>query len=123
LIAGIVIASVAYFIVPLLIKFFFQNYYNNETLYIFSLLLFILPLRIMASYVGGAHTGPTGNAHFSLWPMVIAGISNVILDIIFIDKFGFIGVVYSTLMCYSFAIITFSAFYYRKLRQLTNEKT
>lgn len=119
---GVLIAAAAYFIVPIIIKMFFQKYFNDATLYIFSLLIFILPLRIIASYVGGAHTGPTGNAHFSLWPMIIAGIANVLLDILFISKFGFIGVVYSTLICYSFAIITFSFFYYRKLRRLTHEK-
>jgi Na+-driven multidrug efflux pump len=85
----------------------------------FYLLVWLVPFRIIAAYVSSAHTVPTGNAHFSLWTMVIAGVSNVILDLLFIPKFGFIGVVYSTLICYTFAIVSFVVLYYFKLNKLT----
>jgi O-antigen/teichoic acid export membrane protein len=123
IILGIAIAAASYFIIPPLIKIFFEQYFNEEALYIFKLLLIILPIRMMAAYVSSAHTGPTGNAHYSMWPMIIAGTANVILDIYFISIFGFIGVVYSTLICYTFAISAFTINYSRKLRRLTNEKT
>jgi len=115
---GIFLSITLYFLMPLLIKLFLEKYFVPETILILNLLLLILPFRIIASVVSQGHTIATGNAHFSLWTMIPAGIVNVILDIIFISKFGFIGVVYSTLICYVFATISFIMLYYFKLNRL-----
>jgi O-antigen/teichoic acid export membrane protein len=119
LLLGLVIAIAGYFIIPIIISLFFKEYFVAETLAMFRLLIFLVPIRIVAAYANAGHTGPTGNAHFSLYPMIIAGVANVILDIYFIGLYGFIGVVYSTLGCYTFAIGSFTYMYYRKLNKLT----
>lgn len=121
-IGGAVLSAVLYFAVPFVIQLFFAEYFTEATMQMFTILIFILPLRMVAAYSSAAHTGPTGNAHLSMWPMIVAGIANVLLDIYFIGAFGFIGVVYSTLICYTFAILTFTIRYYIKLNRLSNEK-
>jgi len=119
ILSGLFLAIILYFSFPFLIKIFFNKYFIPETILIFNILLLLLPLRILASVISQGHTLPTGNAKYSLWTMIPAGILNVILDFIFIMKYGFIGVVYSTAICYSFATISFVVLYYFKLRRLT----
>ena len=95
---------------------------DYSTILIFKLLLITLPLKLIAAIVSQGHTIPTGNAHFSMWTMIPAGIGNVILDFLFIARFGFIGVVYATLICYTFATSSFIILYYLKLNRLINNE-
>ena len=118
---GIATMILTYLFVPVIIRHFFPEYNTPEAMGMFYLLVWLLPFRVIAGYVSAAHTVPTGNAHYSLWTMILSGVSNVILDIIFISKFGFIGVVYSTLICYGFAITSFVVLYYFKLNRLTGK--
>jgi O-antigen/teichoic acid export membrane protein len=118
LIFGILLSILLYFVIPIIIKFFLSKYFISETILIFNLLLIILPIRIVATIVSQTHTIATGNAIFSLWTLIPAGITNLILDFIFIYKFGFIGVVYSTIICFTFANFSFMLLYYRKLNKL-----
>jgi O-antigen/teichoic acid export membrane protein len=119
LFVGIVASVCLYFIMPLIIKVFLSKYFVKETIMMLNILLLILPIRLVAGLISQGHTIATGNAHFSLYTMIPAGIANVILDFYFIYLFGFIGVVYSTLICYSFAIISFTLLYFIKIRRLS----
>jgi len=119
LIFGIILSIFLYIIIPPLIELFFNQYFIPETILIFKLLLLILPIRIIATIISQSHTIATGNAHFSLWTMIPAGILNIILDFVFIYYFGFIGVVYSTLICFTFATSSFILLYYIKLNKLS----
>jgi O-antigen/teichoic acid export membrane protein len=119
LLFGILLSILLYFIVPPLIKMFFLEYFIPETILIFNILLFILPIRITATIISQSHTIATGNAHYSLWTMIPAGILNIILDFVFIYYYGFIGVVYSTIICFTFAISSFILLYYLKLNKLS----
>jgi O-antigen/teichoic acid export membrane protein len=115
---SIFLIAFLYFLFPVLIKLFLEDYFTKETLLIFKLLLIVLPLKFMASITNHAHTVPSGNAHLSMWTMIPAGIANIILDFYFISIFGFIGVVYATLICYAFATTSFMILYYIKLSRL-----
>jgi len=116
---GVILGILLYIIIPPLIELFFNEYFIPETILIFKLLLLILPIRIVATIISQSHAIATGNAHFSLWTMIPAGILNIVLDFVFIYYFGFIGVVYSTLICFTFAISSFIILYYIKLNKLS----
>jgi len=116
---GVILGILLYIIIPPLIELFFNEYFIPETILIFKLLLLILPTRIVATIISQSHAIATGNAHFSLWTMIPAGILNIVLDFVFIYYFGFIGVVYSTLICFTFAISSFIILYYIKLNKLS----
>ena len=94
------------------------NLRQKTTVLMFNLLLFTLPLKLVSAVVNHGHTIPTGTAHFSMWTMIPAGIANVLLDFILIAKFGFLGVIYATLICYTFANISFMCLYYLKINRL-----
>lgn len=123
LILGIILSICLYFLMPLIIQLFFNKYFTNETIYMFKILIFLLPIRIAAGVISQGHTIATGNAHYSLWTMIPAGFANMILDFIFIKNYGFIGVIYSTLICYSFATISFILLYYFELNRLIKRES
>ncbi len=120
---SLILVGILYFVFPPLIKLFLSKYFTKETLLMFNLLLIVLPLKLVASIVNHGHTVPTGNAHFSMWTMIPAGIANIILDFWFISLFGFIGVIYATLICYTFATTSFMILYYFKLNRLLKNET
>lgn len=118
LILGGILSIFLYFIIPLIIKNSLPQYFTPDSVYIFKILLFILPLRIIATMIGQSHTSSTGNAHYSLWTLFPAGVLNVFLDIFFIGRFGFVGVVYSTIICFTLAIVSLLILYYIQLNKL-----
>jgi O-antigen/teichoic acid export membrane protein len=113
-----VIASLALlFLGPVIIKIIFSKYFTAETIMVLQLLLLTLPLKAASATIAQGHTNATGNANISLWTMIPAGIGNVVLDIIFIKEYGFIGVVYSSIICFTFANISLIVLYNRRIRQ------
>lgn len=122
LIFAIVISIIVYLTFPFLIKIYLEKQFTPQTIIMFNLLIWILPIRLVAGVVSQAYTNSTGNAHYSMWTLIIAGLANVILDIYFIIKFGFVGVVYSTLICYSFAIISFIILFYFKINKMITKE-
>lgn len=107
-----------YFILPFIIKSFFLKYYNESLLNMMYLLLLILPIRMIGQVVNNGYTLSTGNAGLNMITMIPAGILNVLLDIIFIKYFGYIGVVYSTMICFSFGSISLIIMFFIKLNKL-----
>jgi O-antigen/teichoic acid export membrane protein len=119
---SVFVSLLIYQLFPILLQTFLEQYFTSATSYIFQVLIMTLPLKLVAAVINHGHTVPTGNAHFSMWTMIPAGILNVILDFIFINIYGFIGVVYATLICFTFANSSFMALYYFKLRRLTKNE-
>jgi O-antigen/teichoic acid export membrane protein len=117
-ISGISIGIVLYFLIPPIIKIFLKDYFTKETIYIFNLLLLTLPIKMIGALNSPSHIVGTGSAKYSLFSLIIFGLINVVLDFVFILKYGFIGVVYSTLICFSFANLLTHALYYLKLNKL-----
>jgi len=118
---GIFIGLAAYFIIPHIIKTSLSTYFTKETIYIFNLLLLVLPIKVISAINTPSHIVGTESANYSLYSLVIFGLLNVILDFVFIYKFGFIGVVYSTLFCFAFANLLTHILYYKKLVKLTKK--
>lgn len=117
-VVSVIFAIILYFILPFILKFIFPKYYNDSLLSIMYLLLIISPIRMIGQIVNNGYTISTGNAHLNMITMIPAGIMNIILDVIFIKYFGFIGVVYSTMICFSFGSISLIILFYFKLNRL-----
>ncbi len=116
---ALTLTAALYFILPFVINLFFSKYFNETTLLMLKVLLLILPLKMLSTIVNFAHTVPTENAHFSMWTMIPAAILNIVLDIVFIREFGFIGVVYATVISHTLAMVSFMTLYYMKLRRIS----
>lgn len=120
--SAILLTAALYFILPIVIDLLFSKYFNETTLLMLKVLLLILPLKMLSTIVNFAHTVPTENAHFSMWTMIPGAILNIVLDIIFIREFGFIGVVYATVISHTLAMVSFMTLYYLKLRRISGEQ-
>lgn len=97
---------------------FVFNQYDNEVmhrmLYILSIMFFFEML------MGAIPTGfvtATGHARILSMYLVIFGISNVVIDYIFINAFGFMGIVYGTVLNRSICDIVLLTHYYLVLRK------
>ena len=115
---GILISFVLYFTFPLGLKIFLPKYFTSDIILILKLLLLVLPFYITAGVISQGYIIASGNAKYGLL-MCPFGILNIILDIIFINLYGFIGVIYGTLLCISLnRILTFYLLY----KNFKNEK-
>ncbi|NOY36950.1 MAG: oligosaccharide flippase family protein [Chlorobi bacterium] len=112
------VAVILYFLFPYILKLMFAKYYGNEIMQMFNLIIFALPFRVIYNILNHAIAVPTGHGKISMWAMIIGGIINLFLDIIFIKAFGYIGVVYSTLVCFPVAAIIMTILLYKKLNKL-----
>jgi len=104
--AGLVIAVFSYLIFPYVFKVFLYGYNLILLMQILTLLLFLLPIRFISSYIIIAYITPSGFAKILTFTILLCGILNVILDFVFINMFGFIGVIYATLFSQLLFIIT-----------------
>ncbi len=110
------ITIISYAIFPFLVKIFFTKYNSPQIFQIFNILLLILPLRAIAETAVQGYIIPTGHANLVLQSMIIGSILNVVLDYVFIINFGYIGVVYSTMISSIISILIYLARYFFILR-------
>lgn len=105
-ITGLVIAVFSYLIFPYVFKVFLYGYNLILLMQILTFLLFLLPIRFFSSYIIIGYITPGGFAKISTFTILLYGILNVILDFVFINMFGFIGVIYATIVSQLLFIIT-----------------
>ncbi len=117
-IAGTIISIISYFIIPILFKIVFTNYDIIIFIQMLTIILFILPFRYFSTLLGIGYITPTGFVKITTITLVFFGVVNIILDIIFIHNYGYIGVIYATLIAQLGYIFSNTLFYYFKLRNL-----
>ncbi len=91
---GIILALIIFFALPIIIKLFLPEYFNQDFLVMLTLLLIIFPLTATSGLLANGFTVATGKAKYSLLTIPF-GIVNIFLSLIFIINFGFIGVIYA----------------------------
>ncbi|NVM18595.1 MAG: oligosaccharide flippase family protein [Candidatus Lokiarchaeota archaeon] len=112
---GIIISILSYFIFPISIQIFFPEYYSTNILLIWNLLLFLIPFKCVGVILIQGFLVPAGLGKITMQLTLIGGISNVILDYLFIEWFGFLGIIYSTLIIHSITICLTFIIFYRKI--------
>ncbi|MDZ7859201.1 MAG: oligosaccharide flippase family protein [Candidatus Krumholzibacteriota bacterium] len=121
LLAGFFIAFLVYFAFPYFIRAFLKDYATDEIITIFYLLLILLPIKFAGRFMVKGLVVPSGQAKIVTINTFIFGVANVILDYLFIDIFGFVGVFYSTIIV---GILSFSLnmyLYYNRLIKIRGE--
>jgi O-antigen/teichoic acid export membrane protein len=94
---AVIITLILWQILPLLIKVFLVKYYTPDFIVMFELLLIHLPLLLISGFVVQPFIIATGKAKYSLLTIPF-GLINIGLGILFIGYYGFIGMIYSTLI-------------------------
>jgi O-antigen/teichoic acid export membrane protein len=111
------ITFILWLIFPQIIKLFLPNYFTENFLSIFNLMIFNLPLLLITISLSQPFIIATGLAKYSLLILPF-GILNVILSIFFITQFGFIGAIYSILITSISSKLLTYYFVYKKLSRL-----
>ena len=113
----IVITLILWQALPFLIKLFLTKYHTPDFITMFDLLLLHLPLVLISGFIVQPFIIATGKAKYSLLTIPF-GIINIGLGILLIQYYGFIGVIYSTLII-SFANKTLTFYLiYNGLRKM-----
>ncbi|MBY9007021.1 MAG: oligosaccharide flippase family protein [Candidatus Lokiarchaeota archaeon] len=116
-ILGILIALGGFFVGPIFFKIFFPDYATNSLFSIWNLLLILIPFKFHNAILIHGFIYPLGQGKITMILTVIGGVLNVLLDYIFIDFMGFIGVIYSTVIIHVIVVILTSVFFYLKRKK------
>jgi O-antigen/teichoic acid export membrane protein len=91
------IAGLCYLVYPLIMKKFLNEYMVDNFIIMINVLLVLFVLRTLgAAIVTQGFATPTGHAYINMRILLFTGPLNLLLDVVLIKKFGFIGVVYAT---------------------------
>ena len=112
IISGVIVSIVSCWAIKPFIIYFLPNYDNYYFYLFFRLLLTIFPIRIFGTILTTSFIIAGGQAKIITYNNLIFGIINVIMDIFFIHRFGFIGVIYPTVILGWVSVII--AYYYFK---------
>lgn len=95
----------------------FPKYNSSSMLLIARLMTIVFFTQILNSFFPEGFAIPTGYANISMYLLLIFGALNVILDYLFINIFGFIGVVYGTILTKCTTDFLFIYIYHRSLKK------
>ncbi len=115
---GILVVIIFIFIGPLISSFFFTEDDLNNLHKMLYILLPVLFTQSITSITPVAFAVSTGNADISTKVLILFGILNCLLNYIFIINFGYIGILYSTLVCKISADFIFTYLLYKRLCKL-----
>jgi O-antigen/teichoic acid export membrane protein len=110
IVIGIPICLISYLIIKPLVIYLLPQYNNYYFYLFFNFLLIIFPIRIFGAILSTSFIISTGQAKIITYNNLIFGALNVVMDIFFIYTFGFVGVIYSTIILGYISILV--AYYY-----------
>lgn len=109
---GLLVSLSFYLIMGSVFSILFAEYdikILQQVMYIF---IALIPFRYFSTYISIGYITPSGNVAISTVSILLFGLVNVILDFLLIKSYGFIGVVYATLISQILFIITRDLFFY-----------
>ena len=112
---AIIITLIIYLIGINILTLWGGQYKTQSFIIIFRLLTFLLPLKLWSSFTVNGFITPSGNVYIITILTFISGISNIILDLILIQLYGFIGIFIATIVVHSLCIILVNLFFYKKI--------
>ena len=123
LVISLVLAIFIWISFPTLLKLFLDKYNNVIVITSMNLLLIVLVSQCIGTVTAVGFSTASGNAKLNMYWLLFFGVLNVILSVLFVKNFGYIGIIYSTVIIKLSCDITFIGYYYMKLRRnVKNEK-
>jgi len=123
LIFGIIASIGVYFITPFVFKIFFPQYNLSLIMQYLLLLLILVPFRLFSTYISIAYIVSSGHAMITTIMLLIFGFVNLVLDIFLISVFGFIGVIYATLISQFMLILFKDPYFWYTLNQYMKKES
>jgi O-antigen/teichoic acid export membrane protein len=115
---GIIISLFLYLLSPIIFKFIFFKYDKTLLIYLLNFFLFIIPFRFISSLISIGYITPMGYAKIISISLIFFGIINMILNYFFIIRYGFVGVIYSTIITQIMYILTTTIYFIYILKKL-----
>ena len=120
LIVSIILAAICFFTIPFVLKIFFSEYYESYFSLFFLLNLIIFALHINSATIDHGIVIATGYAKIMMWTYSLLALVNIILNFVLLSYFGFIGVIYSTLICTFIMVVSIRLLFLREISKLIN---
>ncbi|VVB94826.1 Polysaccharide biosynthesis protein [uncultured archaeon] len=115
LLIGLLVSGLSFWIIPLIFKNFLEEYNLGLLILMLNLIIILVPFKFFSSYISIGYITPSGNVKILTNTLLIYGLLNITLDFILIHSFGFIGVIYATLISQFLFIITTDVYFYKKI--------
>ncbi len=119
-ISWLIVAFIWYFVLPYLFSIFFEEYNQALLVNILSLLLIIIPFRFYSSFVTVWYITPIWYAKIVSILLILFWILNLILDIVLVKYYWFIGIIYSTVIVNILYVFTKDISFYLSLKKTKN---
>ncbi len=122
--SAIILSATSYFLIPKIIFFFFNEYYNDILLKLLLPVIFIYFLQFYCATINSGVIVSTGYASLMAILNIFVGIFNFGLSLLFLKYVGYVGVIYSAVISNLMGIFILHTIYYNKLKRLSqNEKS
>jgi O-antigen/teichoic acid export membrane protein len=116
---SLLLAIITWFLFPVVINLFLKKYDNLIVINSIRMLLIILVSQCIVSIASIGFSTASGHAKLNMYWLLIFGAINVPLGIIFVTMFGYIGIIYTTVIIKLSSDVTFILYYYKKLKNAT----
>ena len=108
---GLILSVSLHFGIPPALQGVLPQHHTPQFLMIMNILLILLPFKVFGTCLNQGFIVPAGYAKTMALAAGIGGILNVIFDYICIDRFGYIGVFWVTLVIHSLSIVTVATYF------------
>ncbi len=106
---GVVAGTASYVAMRAFVRWVLPEYDTEEFALAATTLLPMIPIKFWGVYLTHAYLVPTGEAPRVARATVVAGIANVVLSWLALQRFGFPGVIWTTVVVHASAIIWLDA--------------
>lgn len=121
LFGAIIFAILSYLVFPSIFLIFFKEYYNSTLLIMLTPMILIYSSLLYCTVINSGIIIATGYAKILTYTNVVLGVSNVFLSVLLLNYFGFMGVIYATLILTVIAVTIYHVVYYRKIKNLSKK--
>ncbi len=112
---GVILGVAAYVVTPVVVRWFFPQYFTNDFLKIFPFSVLILVTNVWAGTIDAGIVVPTGSANLMAKFYLSLGIVSSILGLFLTQRIGYMGVIYSFAISNTVMVIGLRILFFRKL--------
>jgi len=120
IIAGIILSSLLYLVIPNLIQVFFPAYYNELLFRLLPWVSIMFMLNVWATTVDSGIIIPTGFAYIMTYTYLILGLLYALLSILLIDNVGYMGIIYLTSFATLLMVVIVRSIFWFKIYAISN---
>jgi len=104
---------------PWVLRSFLTEYYLPGVIWILYIFLFLFIFQNVSNLVGNTFIISTGHARINMINIIIFGILNLLLDILFVHYYGYMGIAYAKLLVVMLGSLSLIILYRHALKKKT----